>query len=192
MKKILAALTAIIAVASLSVSAFAADIDANEQAILDYLKNAKIGDATISESLINQAQNYFAGEGVSVTDADKEKFLADAADLKTFCEDNGVVAGEDGTVDLADLSVLDKAAKDVVLDKASALAQDIDLSIQYSAVSKTVYVFDGNNDKVAEAKTGDIQATGFDGFQGVVAAAGTMLGLVAVSAAITKSRKLDK
>lgn len=191
MKKILAALTAVLASAALSVSAFAAEIDANEQAILDYLASAKINGASISESLINQTTAYFMRDGVSVTADQSDAFIADAEALVALCETNGVTAGTDGVIDVEDLNTLSGDNKAKVLDSASALASTLDLTFDSNPVLKTGKFYDANGEVVGTVDAA-VKATGFGGFEGIAIASGAMLALTAVSAVIAKKRNLSK
>lgn len=192
MKKILAVLAAFVAAASLSVSAFAAEVDVNEQAIIDYLGSVTINGAPLADSLINEATSYFAEDGVSVTSTQLSAFLANVDEIVAICEANGVTAGEDGVINIVDLKGTSADVKAEIIDNATELASNLGLTFIYSAVSKSASLYDANGNKVRIIRADEIKDTGFGGFEGVVTATGVMLGLVAVSAVVAKKRKLAK
>lgn len=192
MKAILSIIAAAATACTLSVSAFAGDINTNEQQILDYLNSATINGASISESLINTVSNYFMGEGVEVSEADAKQFLNDADLVRAYCEAKGVKADESGFITADSLLVLNADEKAAMLQSASQLADDLGLTFAFSPVTKTGKVYDATGAVVGEITLTATQPTGFGGYEYILTASGVLLGLVAVSAVAAKKRNLSK
>lgn len=192
MKAILSVIAAAATACTLSVSAFAGDINASEKEILDYLKGVTINGAAISDTLINELDVYFMGEGVDVSAIEAKDFIADADNVRAYCEANGVKADDSGFITADSLVVLSAAAKADMLQSASQLAEDLGLTFDFSPVSKEGSVLDADGNVVGTIKLTTIQPTGFGGYEYILTASGVLLGLVAVSAVAAKKRKLSK
>ena len=85
MKKLSAILVALILAATTAVTAFAAGINSNEQAVLDELKTSvtmKDGEMYIPTEYVNQAENYF--NVIEMTAEEKDEILAITKDSKAF------------------------------------------------------------------------------------------------------------
>ena len=192
MKKIISVLAAAAAACTLSVSAFAGDLNTGEKAIIDYLNGVVINNAKIAPDYIAQAEAYFLADGVDVTEEAAKSFIADADKVAAYCVNGGVTADKDGYISILSLAKLDDAAEAAMLDSASALATDLGLTFSYNPTLKTGVVTDAKGVVVGKISAGIINDTGFGGFEYILTASGVLLGLVAVSAVASKKRGLSK
>lgn len=192
MKTIFSVLAAAATACTLSVSAFAGSINDSEKAILDYLNGVEIDGAKISADYINKASNYFMSDAVEVSVEAAKEFVADAEEVKAYCIANGIGADENGAISIDSLKGLSAEKKNEMLDGATALAEDLGLSLSYSPIAKEVKVYDAEGNVVDTITASTIGETGFGGYEYVLTASGVLLGLVAVSAVAAKKRKLTK
>ena len=137
MKKLSAIFIALVLAATTAVTAFAAGINSNEQAVLDELKTSvtmKNGEMCIPTEYVNQAENYF--NTIDVTAEEKDQMLAIIKDGKSFLEKSGASNIKDLTFD----------QKKELLAYGEKVVAIIDMTMSYDKVTRklTIYDPDGN------------------------------------------------
>lgn len=187
MKKALFLLLALVCVVSMfSVTAFAAGINENEQAILDKLSQTITVDGkklTIPASYINSAKNWMASS------ADIDKTTAD--EIISYIDDAIALAKKADDVIVVDKKAnewhFDAETNGKILEYAKKCTDAVGLTIQVSG--NTVTILDGT--KVAFEGDGVVKATGNAADYTVVyVVAGAAMMLVLASAVVSKKAKL--
>ena len=188
MKKLISMLAAATAVCTLSASVFAADINANEQAIL----NAVSGTG-FSADIVTMVENYFLGDGVDVTADQAAAFDAAFADFADFCTANSIdlsVLTTDGNVVSAKaLRGLSTEVKADLVEYATDICATVNTKFNYDPIKKIGWITDANGVVVASISKAIKQTGSYGAVAGVSAA---LLALVAVSVATAKRKGLVK
>lgn len=140
MKKFSALVLALVLVAAAAVTAFAAGINSNEQAVLNELQTSVNG-MTIPSQYINQAENYF--NTIEMTKAESDQIIAAIREGKAYLESTGVTA----------VSQLTAEQKQTMMGYANKAAGVLGLSLSYA--KGTLTVTDGNktNGSASDNKT---------------------------------------
>lgn len=189
MKKITSILIALVLVAVASVSVFAAGINSNEQAVIDYLKGTitmRDGEMAIPTEFINAMENYF--NTIDMTAEESAEIIELIKESETFVTNTGAA-------NIADMTV---AQKQELLSYGQKIVAVINMTMSYDKATKTLYIYDpdgnvafaavptyvpvnGNSDSNSNSNdSGVIKTTGADvNATGVVAVAGIAVLLVA-------------
>ena len=137
MKKLSAIFIALVLAATTAVTAFAAGINSNEQAVLDELKTSvtmKDGEMYIPTEYVNQAENYY--NTIDMTAEEKDAIIAILKDGENFLEKSGASNISDLTFD----------QKKELLAYGEKVVAIIDMTMSYDKVTRklTIYDPDGN------------------------------------------------
>ena len=137
MKKLSAIFIALVLAATTAVTAFAAGINSNEQAVLDELKTSvtmKDGEMYIPTEYVNQAENYY--NTIDMTAEEKDEIIAILKDGENFLEKSGASNISDLTFD----------QKKELLAYGEKVVAIIDMTMSYDKVTRklTIYDPDGN------------------------------------------------
>ena len=133
MKKLSAIFIALVLAATTAVTAFAAGINSNEQAVLDELKTSvtmKDGEMYIPTEYVNQTENYF--NTIELTAEEKDQMLAIIKDGKSFLEKSGASNISDLTFD----------QKKELLAYGEKVVGVIDMTMSYDKVTRKLSIFD--------------------------------------------------
>lgn len=136
MKKLSAILISLVLVAASAVSAFAADINSSEQAVLDALGEGVAmsgGTMYIPDEYINQAENYF--NTIDMTAEQSEEIIAVIKQGEAFLEGSGAS-------NIRDLTFEQKQVLLSYGEKAVAVL-GMSMSYDFSAKILTIYGADG-------------------------------------------------
>lgn len=156
MKKLIAlALCAIMLVSfSLMTVSAASELDANEQAVMDALKEkVTIGDKEmiIPEAYFTYVENYFRQDGVALNEQQAAAILAEVTAAKATIVSGGELAFDD----------MAPATRAAVLENIQEAAAAIDLVAEFDASSKEVTILDQSGDPVlAPMDASEVKATG--------------------------------
>jgi hypothetical protein len=135
MKKITSIFVALMLVAVTAVTAFAAGINSNEQAVLDEL-NATISmqgsTMKIPAEFVNQAESYF--NTIEMTADESSQIIAVIKEGESFLSNSGAA-------NIADLSAEQKQELLSYGQKAVAV---IGMTMTYDNTSKTLYIYDAS------------------------------------------------
>ena len=158
MKKISAIFVALMLVALTAVTAFAAGINSNEQAVLDALNQTitlKGGSATLPSEYVNQAENYL--NTVDLTAEESAAIVSEINAAKAFVEAAGV----------SDISELTYEQKTELLSYGQAAASVVGLTLSYDKTTKTASVLSTDGEVVFSAvpslKAASASGTGTNG-----------------------------
>lgn len=135
MKKLSAILVALVLAATTAVTAFAAGINSNEQAVLDELKTSvtmKDGEMYIPTEYVNQAENYF--NTIEMTTEEKDSILAVVKEGKTFLTNSGASNISDLTLD----------QKRELLAYGEKVVAVIDMTMTYDKTTRKLTIYDPN------------------------------------------------
>ena len=133
MKKLSAILVALVLAATTAVTAFAAGVNSNEQAVLDELKTSvtmKDGEMYIPTEFVNQAENYF--NTIEMTAEEKDAIIAILKEGESFLEGSGASNIRDLTLD----------QKRELLAYGERVVGVIDMTMSYDKVSRKLTIFD--------------------------------------------------
>ena len=156
MKKLIAlALCAIMLVSfSLLTASAASELDANEQAIMDALREkVTLGDVemVIPEAYFTYVENYFRQDGVALTEQQAAAILDEIAAAKETIKDGGELAFDD----------MAPATRAAVLENIEAAAEAIDLVAEFDVEDKEVTILDQSGAPVlAPMDVTEVKATG--------------------------------
>lgn len=194
MKKFSAIFVALVLVAVSAVSAFAAGINSNEQAVIDKLGEPiamKDGNMTFPDEFVNQMENYF--NTIDMTADESADIIAVLEEGQSFLENSGAA-------NIADLSLSQKYE---LLDYGQRAVGVIGMTMTYDKETKTLYIYDpeGNTAFAATpalspvggstnggsgsgANTGVIKTTGADSSFAGFAAVGAVAVVLVAGAAV--------
>ena len=150
MKKLSAILVALLLVATTAVTAFAAGINANEQAVLDELGKTVTMSGTemvMPESFVNQAESYF--NTVDLTEAQSKTIVAAIGEGMDFLSNSKA----------ANISKLTYAQKKELLAIGQKAADAIDATLSYDNV-KRVLIIKTANGEIAFSAFPELSANG--------------------------------
>lgn len=139
MKRLSAILVALVLAATTAVTAFAAGINSNEQAVLDELKTSVTmsgGEMLIPTEYVNQAENYF--NTIDLTAEEKDDILAVIKEGKSFLENSGA----------ANIKDLTLAQKQELLDYGKKVVGVIDMTMTYDKVTQKLSIYDPDGNVV--------------------------------------------
>ena len=142
MKRLSAILVALVLAATTAVTAFAAGINSNEQAVLDELKTSVTmsgGEMLIPTEYVNQAENYF--NTIDLTAEEKDDILAVIKEGKSFLENSGA----------ANIKDLTLAQKQELLDYGKKVVGVIDMTMTYDKVTQKLSIYDTDGNVVFSA-----------------------------------------
>ncbi|MEE1219695.1 MAG: hypothetical protein U0L20_07215 [Ruminococcus sp.] len=131
MKKLSAILVALLLVATTAVTAFAAGINANEQAVLDELGKTVTMSGTemvMPESFVNQAESYF--NTVDLTEAQSKTIVAAIGEGMDFLSNSKA----------ANISKLTYAQKKELLAIGQKAADAIDATLSYDNAKRVLII----------------------------------------------------
>ena len=137
MKRLSAILVALVLAATTAVTAFAAGINSNEQAVLDELKTSVTmsgEEMLIPTEFVNQVENHF--NTIDLTAEEKDDILAIIKEGKTFLANSGAS-------NISDLSFAQKQELLAYGEKAVAVL-DMTMSYDKSTGKLSIYDPDGN------------------------------------------------
>ncbi len=181
MKRIFACVATVAMAATLSFSAFAANLDANKQKVLDAVSQSITVDGKKVElpaEYKTQAENYLKRDDVEIT--------ADQADAIVGQVDAAIeVVKEYGVTDLAKLSSADKAK---IADKVQAAAAVVELKVVFDSAKNTITITDKDN-KVVATMEAPVKTTGANA-GAAVAVLGFAAVLLAGCAVVAKKSQL--
>lgn len=137
MKRLSAILVALVLAATTAVTAFAAGINSNEQAVLDELKTSVTmsgEEMLIPTEFVNQVENHF--NTIDLTAEEKDDILAIIKEGKTFLENSGA----------ANIKDLTLAQKQELLEYGEKVVGAIGMTMSYdkSTGKLSIYDTDGN------------------------------------------------
>lgn len=188
MRKLSAILVALVLVAATAITAFAAGINSNEQAVLDELKTSvKMtgGEMVIPAEYVNQAENYF--NTIEMTEAESKEIIAIIKEGEKYLENAGA----------SNILTLTFDQKKAVLDYGKKVVGVIGMTMTYDKTTQTLTITDPNGKVAFAAKpylvpagsgassgtlaNGDtIKPTGAEAdFGGIIAVGAVMLLIVA-------------
>lgn len=182
LKKVLAVATAVVTMAALSLTSFAATgVSAQEQKILDMLSKTVTTQSgaklTIPSEYLAQAKTYLAQSDVDL-DADT---VADA--LAQIEEAIEVVEASDAKT----FNDLSKADKEAILAAADSVAADLDLTLTYNSTTKAITIKDADGNVVF--KTGNIiKKTGAEAYAPIAMASVAAVVVLAGSVVVLKKK----
>lgn len=181
MKGIFACVATVAMAATLSFSAFAANLDANKQKVLDAVSQSITVDGKKVElpaEYKTQAENYLKRDDVEIT--------ADQADAVVEQIDAAIeVVKKSGVTDLAKLSSADKAK---IADKVQAAAAIVELKVVFDSAKNTITITDKDN-KVVATMEAPVKTTGANA-GAAVAVLGFAAVLLAGCAVVAKKSQL--
>ncbi len=185
MKKLSAIFIALVLAATTAVTAFAAGINSNEQAVLDELRTTvtmKNGEMSIPTAYVNQAENYF--NTIEMTAEEKDQIIAILKEGESFLENSGASNIRDLTLD----------QKRQLLNYGERVVAVIGMTMTYDKVTRTLTIFDPNGNTAFSATpylTSDgkvdenpIQTTGAESNNVGVIALGTTAFLLVAGGAV--------
>ncbi len=137
MKRLSAILVALVLAATTAVTAFAAGINSNEQAVLDELKTSVTmsgEEMLIPTEFVNQVENHF--NTIDLTAEEKDDILAIIKEGKTFLANSGA----------ANIKDLTLAQKQELLEYGEKVVGAIGMTMSYdkSTGKLSIYDTDGN------------------------------------------------
>ncbi|MCH5297595.1 MAG: hypothetical protein J1E85_07990 [Ruminococcus sp.] len=142
MKKITSIMIALVLVAVASVSVFAAGINSNEQAVIDFLKGTitmRDGEMAIPTEFINSMENYF--NTIDMTAEESTEIIAILKESETFVTNTGAA-------NIADMTV---AQKQELLSYGQKVVAVINMTMSYDKATKTLYIYDPDGNVVFAA-----------------------------------------
>lgn len=179
-KKIFGLVVAAVLCLSTSITAFAAGLTNDEQAILDKLKAGVKVDGKVVEvpaSYLNQAENALMKTNVTAAQADAVMSKIDQAQA---------IIKKDGITSVAELKKSDDAKE--ILGLAQSAAKEVGYTVAYNAAKGVITVSDKSGNNVLTSKN-VINQTGFD-LSTTLLAGGLMITLLAACALIARRKKL--
>lgn len=179
LKKIVAVSLTLVMTMAASVSVFAAGtIDENEKAIITQLE-AK----GIPAEYVSQAKNYFEQDDVEFTAEEADAVIGNV-------DEAAAIAKEAGVKSVEDLSKVDTAVVDKIMDKVSAAAAVKDLTVSYDTKGGKAEVKDASGKVVA---TADVKTknTGADSMSTIAVVSVLGVAVVALAFAAKKNSKVE-
>ncbi len=170
LKKLLVCAMATMMVAASTLTAFAAELTAEEKAVIQALTDAKV-----PAEYITQAENYLAKDDVTVTADQATAIKKEIADAKATV----------GTTDLAKLTADQKSA--IVADIEAAAAA-VNLKVEVNSAKEEVKIVDAKGNAVANVAATDapFQDTGAD--MSTTVAVLAVLGVALVACAVASKK----
>lgn len=180
-KRLVAVATTTALTVAMAVSAFAAgSVSADEQKILDVLKDNGIAEGS---AYYNEAKKMLEDESINVSAADATTAIANIKEVKKLVDEKGYT-----TIDQikADTTVLNKVKEKV---NATASLKSIDVKVNWDATSSkpSVATKDGKILNTAGNAKSEIKATGVDFSTTAAVVAG--LGLSVAGIAVIAKKK---
>lgn len=142
MKKFASVIVALMLVAVTAVTAFAAGINSNEQAVLDELKTTvqmKDGTMKIPDEFVNQAENYF--NTIEMTEQESKDIIAILKEGEAFITGTGAANIPDMTYE----------QKRTLLEYGKKVVAVINMTMTYDNAKKMLYIYDPAGTTVFEA-----------------------------------------
>lgn len=142
MKRLSAILVALVLAATTAVTAFAAGINSNEQAVLDELKTSVTmsgGEMIIPTEFVNQVENHF--NTIDLTAEEKDDILAIIKEGKTFLANSGA----------ANIKDLTLAQKQELLEYGEKVVGAIGMTMSYDKTTGKLSIYDPDGNVVFSA-----------------------------------------
>lgn len=142
MKRLSAILVALVLAATTAVTAFAAGINSNEQAVLDELKTSVTmsgGEMIIPTEFVNQVENHF--NTIDLTAEEKDDILAIIKEGKTFLANSGA----------ANIKDLTLAQKQELLEYGEKVVGAIGMTMTYDKTTGKLSIYDPDGNVVFSA-----------------------------------------
>ena len=142
MKRLSAILVALVLAATTAVTAFAAGINSNEQAVLDELKTSVTmsgGEMIIPTEFVNQVENHF--NTIDLTAEEKDDILAIIKEGKTFLANSGA----------ANIKDLTLAQKQELLEYGEKVVGAIGMTMSYDKSTGKLSIYDPDGNVVFSA-----------------------------------------
>ena len=179
LKKLLVCGLATVMLMSMSITAFAATLTADEQSIITTLTNAGV-----PAQYVTQAQNYLAGNTTDVTSAQATVINAQIAAAKT-------TAGS-----VTSLTALTAAQKSTIAADLSAAGKEIGITVTFDTAANSIKAVDASGvtildaalDATATTTAPVIKATGVNVNSTIAIIAVLAMALVACGVVVSKKR----
>lgn len=134
---------------------FAAEFNADEKFLVEFLSKVSVLGFSLNAGELNQVENYLMSEGVSLTKNDVAQITANIEECAQIALTNAKIYGVNS------LSKLPASVKDELLRKANKAAKPFNLSVDYNAVNKRVSVVSRITGEVIFSYDAVIKQTGF-------------------------------
>ena len=180
MKKLCAMVGCLILTAALSLTAVAANIDANEQKVLDKLEaGVTVSGKTVNlpAEYITMAENYLKRDDVSLTAEQSNTIVGEIDKAAAFIKTAGVT----------DLNDLTGAQKTTLLGYINAAADAAGVKVQIDSARKKITILDSKGAVIATVEPA-LKVTGADSTALVAVSVAAVLLLVGCVAVAKKAR----